>query len=225
MNVQFDDNAIPEYFRNVRSEVAPLLPTGATRVLEIGCGAGGTLAWLKERWPTAHTIGVDGFEEVRGILSLRADEVIIRNLDSPLPDLGMFDLILALDVLEHLRDPARVAAQLAGMLAPNGSLIISVPNIAHHSALLPLVFRRHFRYADQGILDRTHLRFFTEDSVLRLVRDAGLTATDGVMTGFGTKQLLFDRATLGAFGHYLAWQYIVRAERGDEQPFRWRKAG
>ena len=212
------------YFSYVRREIEPLLPAHAARVLEIGCGAGSTLAWLKQRWPDATTTGVDGSDSVRTMLAANADVAVIHDLEVPLPDLGSFDLILALDVLEHLRDPAGVLASLVARLAPGGSVIVSVPNVANYSVVLPLLFRRRFDYVDAGILDRTHLRFFTESSALGLMHMAGLGVVDGVITGFqGRRNRTLDRASLGLFRHHFAMQYIMRGERGADARFQWRR--
>jgi trans-aconitate methyltransferase len=218
-------STVSDYFRNVRAEIEPLLPSEPKQILEVGCGMAGTLDWLKQRWPDARTVGVDGLEAARSEIAARADVAIIHDLNQPLPDLGKFDLILALDVLEHLRDSDAALGGLTSMLAPGGVIIVSVPNIAHHSALLPLLMRRQFRYTDQGILDRTHIRFFTEESILQLVSKAGLTPTAGIITGFTPKSRLLDRVTFGALRHNLAWQYIVRAERATPQVFKWQMAG
>ena len=216
---------VSQYFRNVRAEIEPLLPEAPARILEVGCGIGGTLNWLKQRWPDAETVGVDGFEAVHGELSKHVDVALIHDLDKPLPNLGKFDLILALDILEHLRDPDLTFRSLSEMMAPDGVIIVSVPNIAHHSALVPLLLKRQFRYTDQGILDRTHIRFFTEENVLQLVSQAGLASVAGLMTGFSPKSMLLNRLTLGVLRHNLAWQYIVRVERGPSCTFNWQIVG
>ena len=167
-------------------------------------------------------LGVDSHAPLAPVIRARTAEAVIHDLDTPLPDLGTFDLILALDVLEHLRAPNRVLADLAQRLTPGGVCIISLPNMASYQILCPLLFRRQFQYADAGPMDRTHLRWFTEDSTLNLLHDAGLGARAGVMTGFTAgRRRLASAISLGLIDHYLAVQYIVRAERGGHVPFRW----
>ena len=83
-----------------------------------------------------------------------------------------YDVILCADVLEHLRDPWALAHRLAGLLAPGGRLLLSVPNAAYLGLLVDLL-RGRFRYRDEGLLDRTHLRFFTLDSLRELLEQAG----------------------------------------------------
>ena len=103
------------------------------------------------------------------------DEVVCADLDGPLPDLhGPFDVIVFADVLEHLRDPLAAIRRILPALQREGTVWISVPNVAHLHVRLGLLFGR-FEYADRGILDRTHLRFFTKRSLRRFVADAGLS--------------------------------------------------
>jgi SAM-dependent methyltransferase len=210
------------YFEHSRTEIAGLLPASPRRILEIGCGAGATLAWLKTRFPDAYTVGVDGYPPVLDTLTTRADLALIHDLEAPLPDLGGFDLILALDVLEHLRQPEQVLQHLTRILNTDGRIIVSVPNVAHHSVLRDLVLRRRFEYQDDGILDRTHLRFYTESSAIGLMNAAGLQVINGAVNGLaGPKTTLINRVTLGMFKHYFVKQYIMAGERDGQQRPAW----
>ena len=104
----------------------------------------------------------------------RCHDVIIADLDEAAPRLeGVFDAIVYGDVLEHLADPLPVLVALNRSLAPGGRVIVSVPNVAHLWVRLSLLLGR-WEYADRGILDRTHVRFFTRRSFARLLGDAGL---------------------------------------------------
>src|SRR5206468_5252051 len=102
------------------------------------------------------------------------ERMIAATLDREIPRLeAPFDAIVYADVLEHLTDPLRVISDLDRHLAPDGFVIVSVPNIAHLYIRLLLLFGR-FDYIDRGILDRTHLRFFTARSLRDFIADAGL---------------------------------------------------
>ena len=83
-----------------------------------------------------------------------------------------FDVVLFGDVLEHLVEPGAVLVKVARVLAPGGYVVASVPNIAHGSVRLALL-RGEFRYSESGLLDRSHLRFFTRETLADLFRDAG----------------------------------------------------
>jgi len=102
------------------------------------------------------------------------ERMITLNLDREIPvGEGPFDVIVYGDVLEHLVDPLRILVELDRSLAPGGFVVISVPNIAHLWIRLLLLFGR-FDYLDRGILDHSHLRFFTERSLRAMLADAGL---------------------------------------------------
>lgn len=208
------------YFRWSRREIAPLLPAEAPRrILEIGCSSGATLAWLKGRYPQAETVGLEGFASMLEQVSQNADRAVIHDLEQPLPaDLGRFDLILALDVLEHLRDPADVLKRLVPLLESGGRVIVSVPNLSHHSVVRDLIFRRRFAYQEAGIMDRTHLRWFTESSAVGLMNGAGLTVVAGVVNGWNKRRSkLVNTATAGLFKHFFAEQYIMAGVTGMGQ--------
>jgi SAM-dependent methyltransferase len=157
-----------------------------------------------------------GAGELRAKLAANVDEAIIHDLNEDPPDVGAPDLILFLDVLEHLVDPAAVLSRFASRLAPGGAVIVSVPNVAHPSVVLPLAIRGQWTYADAGILDRTHLRFFTHKTAMELVESGGFHVDAGLYSGMhGPKARLFDRLTLGRFRPRMAKQFIMRGVRGE----------
>lgn len=89
----------------------------------------------------------------------------------------LFDFILCADVLEHLRDPGAVLKRTADLLKEDGSVLLSMPNVAHDSVVYGLLQNR-FEYTEVGLLDRTHLRFYTYPSLVRLCLDAGYTPVE-----------------------------------------------
>ena len=108
----------------------------------------------------------------------RCKEVVVADLEAAPPLLdGPFDAIVYGDVLEHLSDPRAALVALDRTLAPGGVVIVSVPNVAHLWMRLSLLLGR-FDYADRGILDRTHLRFFTRRSFVTFLREAGLAVDE-----------------------------------------------
>lgn len=112
----------------------------------------------------------------------RCHEVIVADLEQAPPQLqGTFDAIVYGDVLEHLQDPLPVIVALNRALGLDGRVIVSVPNVAHLWVRLSLLFGR-WEYADRGILDRTHLRFFTARSFGTLLHDAGLDVDEMIAT-------------------------------------------
>jgi 2-polyprenyl-3-methyl-5-hydroxy-6-metoxy-1,4-benzoquinol methylase len=215
-----------EYYRWVRLGIEPLLPKQCTRILEVGAGAGATLKWLKTFYPTAETTAVEINPALRNELKRNVDVPIIGSVDQVISQLETYDLILLLDVLEHLPDPTESLRKLAKLLNPEGQVIVSVPNIAHLSVSVPLLFQRRFDYQDAGILDRTHLKFFVEDTAVKLLNDANLKVTKGLISGIqGRKAKLLDFLTLGLLRHHAAKQYIMLGQLSDrgfvQQKIKW----
>jgi 2-polyprenyl-3-methyl-5-hydroxy-6-metoxy-1,4-benzoquinol methylase len=148
---------------------------GAERsVLDLGCGEGAVAAELKLNGN--RVTGVDllpaasnshAFEDYFSADLEEGIEPVIEALQGK-----RFDRVLLLDVLEHLSHPERLLQQCRQVLAPQGELIISVPNVAHLSIRLLLLLGR-FEYTQRGILDRTHLCFFTRKTARCLVRENG----------------------------------------------------
>lgn len=204
----------PGYFANARDiEVVPLLSGAVDRALELGCGEGATLARMKERrlvrWAAGVEIAPDAAERARTHL----DHVITGNIES-VPDRELpdeLDLVLCLDVLEHLIDPWSVVRRLAARLRPGGAIIACIPNIRHLGTLGPLLLNGRFDYASSGTLDRGHLRFFTRASARALFEQAGLAVTRIEAPVIG-KSALLDMLTLGFVRDLCAYRFLIRAE-------------
>jgi len=145
---------------------------GGRRVLDVGAADG----FLAERL-TACGWQVTALERDPALADAargKCREVVVVDLDRDSPPLdGPFDAALYGDVLEHLSDPLAVMRRLNSLLAPGALVIVSVPNVAHLWVRLSLLFGR-FEYADRGILDGTHLRFFTRRTFLDFLDRTGL---------------------------------------------------
>jgi 2-polyprenyl-3-methyl-5-hydroxy-6-metoxy-1,4-benzoquinol methylase len=217
------DNVSGNYYHFVRKEIAPLLPRNPSTILDVGAASGATIKWLKTIFPNIEATGVELNQDMREELCRNADECVIGKIEECISQLKSYDLILLLDVLEHMNDSLSTLKQLRALLNPHGTMIVSLPNVAHLSVSVPLLLRRKFEYQDAGILDRTHLRFFTEYSAVKLLNDAGLTVKEGLMSGLdGPKSRLIDRVSLGLLRHHLTKQYIISAElaNGSQQQNR-----
>jgi 2-polyprenyl-3-methyl-5-hydroxy-6-metoxy-1,4-benzoquinol methylase len=173
------------YFGNERRDIARLLPPHAARVLEVGCGSGATLQWLKASGRCDTTVGIELFEDAAALARTRIDELHVGNAEALIDGLiggafapASFDLVLCLDVLEHLVDPWTFVAKLQNLMKPGALLVTSIPNVRHIRVLLPLLLAGRWRYENSGLLDRTHLRFFTRESALALVSPPGLRLQD-----------------------------------------------
>lgn len=202
------------YFSRPRMEIAAALPSRAERVAELGCGDGATLSWLRSLVGARYLAGIELMPEQAAVARSRPeiDSVIVGDIeqlvDDELP--GNLDLVLCLDVLEHLRDPWAVIKRLSHRLRTGGCLIASLPNLRHVSAMLPLVIG-DFRYVDSGVRDRTHLRFFTRRTAIGLVSSAGLKV-DFVSSAAAYRGRLqwLRRLVLPLGLGFLDRQYVIR---------------
>jgi SAM-dependent methyltransferase len=205
------------YFGHARQDILPLVPRFAETVLEVGCGEGATLNWLRSLGRCRRTIGVELSPSAGARAAQHVDLVIRGGVEGrTLPiDPGSVDLLLLLDVLEHLVDPWNTLRSLVSLLSPGGTVVASIPNINHVSAVMPLVLRGRWDYEDEGILDRSHLRFFVRSTAEELLRSANLTITKVAMNGvaWGSKGGLFDRLTLGLCRRFFVEQYLIQATR------------
>jgi 2-polyprenyl-3-methyl-5-hydroxy-6-metoxy-1,4-benzoquinol methylase len=142
------------------------------RALDIGCSSGYLARRLVERGATV--VGIDVDEEAVQEARKICEQVLIGDVETmelPLPE-GSFDLVLAGDVIEHLRDPERFLARIRPLLRPGGRLVLTTPNVANWAVRLGLLAGR-WRYTDRGILDRTHTHFFTKKTLAETLDRAG----------------------------------------------------
>lgn len=215
------------YFANSRPELRALVPASARRALDVGCGAGALGGALRaERG--IEVAGIELFADAAAQAAERLDDVIVADLDrlEELPyDAGHFDAMICGDVLEHLRDPHRLLRVLHRYLAPGGTLVCSIPNIKHWSVLAPLLVLDRWQYTDAGLLDRTHVHFFTLTEIDAMLTETGFTARAvrpiELPTGMDLSPLLDAVARYGADreetqARLNAYQYLVVAERDDD---------
>lgn len=163
------------YYHNSRPELRALVPPHARRALDVGCGAGALGGALKlER--AIEVVGIELFAEAAALASERLDGVIQADLEQltelPYPG-GSFDVMFFGDILEHLHDPHRLLQVLRRYLAPTGSIICSIPNVKHWTVVFALLVQDRWEYEDQGLLDRTHVRFFTLEEIRRMLDETG----------------------------------------------------
>lgn len=156
-----------------RLEVTPFVPRDARRVLDVGCLAGAFGAALKSERPATTVWGIELRPDAAELAAGRLDHVIVGRFPDDVPSGERFDCVVFNDVLEHLEDPWSALRATHAFLAPGGCVVASIPNVRHYSVVASLVLRGDWRYADAGILDRSHLRFFTSDSATRLFEECG----------------------------------------------------
>ena len=166
-----------DYYGFQRPEVQRLVSRRARSVLDVGCAQGAVGAGIKRR-QGASVWGVEPTPQAAAAAARVLDHVVqapIEEALAQLPERG-FDSIILADVLEHLVDPGQVLKALSEKLAPAGEIIVTLPNVRHWSVVQGLL-EGSWEYQEAGILDRTHLRFFTRQSALALFERAGFAAT------------------------------------------------
>ena len=209
------------YFATARLEVLPYLPRRVERLLDIGCGAGATVAAIKAK--TNSVVWAGGVEIVEDQAKRAADGICDRvwsiDIERDMFEAGIpaatLDLVLCLDVLEHLVDPWRVVERLTNLLRPGGRLIVSVPNIRNWKFVKNLLLKGDFNYRDSGLLDRTHLRFFVRATAEALASTGGLTMIENValpVLKTGETRWLLNKMLFGGLEDILAKQWLIVAE-------------
>lgn len=165
----------PEYFKGQRPDVANLVPQGCVRVLDVGCGYGGLGRNLRARG-VAQVFGVEINPDAASELTGTYADYWIGDVEQVNLPTGIeaFDCIVFADVLEHLHDPWSTLARYLQWLKPGGYVVASIPNVRNIALLYNLMLRGHWRYEDSGLLDRTHLRFFTRKEIEELFANSGL---------------------------------------------------
>jgi SAM-dependent methyltransferase len=161
------------YYDQARPEVAGLIPSHCRRVLEVGCGSGQLGRLLRGRGH--HVTGIELIPEMAERARRWLDHVVMADVESdgfPFPP-ASFDALVFADVLEHLVDPWRVLCEAVEVLADDGVVVASIPNVQNIDILRRLLSGR-WDYRERGILDFGHLRFFTLHSICSLFAQADL---------------------------------------------------
>jgi SAM-dependent methyltransferase len=206
------DSKNESYYEYYRKDILPLVPKHVGKVLEIGCGTGNTLAYLKANGYCDWVGGVELFPDAAAEAISKVDKLYegnIEEMDLPI-ELGSIDMILCLDVLEHLINPEIVIKKLHTYLTPGGIIIASIPNINHYSVTFPLFFQNKWDYQENGILDKTHLRFFVRQTAINLMSCSGLKINEVLPSLAFKKSIVLNIATFGLFESFLTWQYLIK---------------
>jgi SAM-dependent methyltransferase len=191
-------------------------------VLEVGCATGYFTKALVDQG--CKVVGMEIDPEAAALAEQWADRVVVGNADQAQTwdqvDDELFDVVTFGDVLEHLLDPLAALRQAVTKLKPTGFIVTSIPNVAHGDLRLSLL-RGSFRYSETGLLDRTHLRFFTLDSIRELLYEAGLVVVDTrrvivplFASEFGVRSDDFPEAVLDevrADSEFETYQFVMKS--------------
>jgi 2-polyprenyl-3-methyl-5-hydroxy-6-metoxy-1,4-benzoquinol methylase len=187
------------YFSSERQEILSFVPARRTRVLEVGCGEGrfvGALTGVQESWgiePSSAAIVAKDL--LTRVLQCGFDEG-----EAHLPH-RYFDLVICNDVIEHLPDYSSFLSRITKYIAPGGMMIGSIPNVRFYKNMLEYLLEKDWAYVDFGVLDRTHLAFFTPKSFRRALQEHG----------FKVVRLKGINADIRYSNSPRAWVYLITA--------------
>ena len=189
------------YFQNQRSVMLKYIPKDATRILEVGCGEGEFCRTLKrsdrEIW------GVEMNSDAAKKAVINCSRVLVGDINSIYDQLPVnyFDVIVFNDVLEHIYAPWDTIQLIKSLISPTGVVVTSIPNFRYVSNLITeILFEGEFKYKlEGGILDDTHIRFFTSKSICRMFREQGyeVLINEGINPCKSWKEKLFINLTFG----------------------------
>lgn len=163
------------------------MPDNVNKILDVGCGAGEFGHALKSQRPV-EVWGVELSHEAAKEAQTKLDKVIVGSIEAgplSLPEL-YFDCIVFNDVLEHLVDPWAILVGIKAFMQPDCRVVASIPNVRYYDNIKQLIKYKQWKYNDEGILDKTHLRFFTNESIKDLFDMCGYKIIS--MKGIGETQ-------------------------------------
>lgn len=162
------------YFAQSRSEMVGFIPAHTQTILEIGCGGGEFMKHLRQT-RKVHAVAIEPHKEAAEQARNHFDTVIEADVAAGLNKLKneRFDCVVVNDVLEHLVAPWETLVAIRKLLSPHGVAVASIPNVRYFPVLRALALNGRWDYADYGVLDRTHLRFFTQSSIREMFETSG----------------------------------------------------
>jgi 2-polyprenyl-3-methyl-5-hydroxy-6-metoxy-1,4-benzoquinol methylase len=197
-----------------RTELASFLPKDAKTFLDVGCGRGGFAPTIRSVAPKAFITGIEVLPEQAAEAIDVMDEVIVGEIPAALDQFGgrSFDCIILNDILEHLVDPWATLTRFKELSHPGTMIISSIPNVQFLQVTLNLLLRGRWDYADAGILDRTHLRFFTRKSIEEMFVqcDFRVESIQGINSQFGRRWLARSLMRLMRDGRWLQFAVVAR---------------
>jgi SAM-dependent methyltransferase len=218
----------PDYYLETRPDIQAVIDARGKRILDVGCAAG-ELGHALRQAGAIEVVGIEQSAEAASLAKQKLDHVFVgdaQDLALPPEDAG-FDYIIFADVLEHTADPWSALASFKRYLKDDGRVVASIPNIRFYSIIVRLIFNR-WGYRDSGILDSTHLRFFTLPTIKEMFEGAGFR-----LERVERKYRLFeDQSRIGRAGalasrlfcrfvaplmwrHFFTFQYLVIAKKAE----------
>jgi 2-polyprenyl-3-methyl-5-hydroxy-6-metoxy-1,4-benzoquinol methylase len=210
------------YFKQDRPEMQRFVPARRGRVLEVGCSEGrfsSSLPGVDETWGIEPSAAA---EEARSRLT-RVFNATFDEVETELPP-AYFDVVICNDVIEHMPDHVGFLRKIKKHIAPGGMIVGSIPNVRYYRVMLQFLLEKDWHYTDSGVLDRTHMAFFTEKSLkrtlgrtgFRVIQSTGINSPTSFSGSLRDKVYLttayaISGLTLGYFSDVLQMQFAFQA--------------
>lgn len=229
-----DSTYAGDYHSYFNPDLLNLFAHAPRKLLDIGCASGALCAEMKRRQPKTQTIGIEPNKRAAELARNRVDQVFTGTFEEV--DLvaegighGSIDSVVAADVLEHMYDPWRTMVNLKPFLTKDAQIIISIPNSRHVNLIVRLADGGMWTYEDRGLLDITHIRFFTLMEFANLLQQTGyrieqvahfidpalqeffVAAKKGPEINLRVGRLAFERLTVQDLTELCTWQFFIRA--------------
>jgi len=204
------------YYHNDRGELLKFIPLKTKSILDIGCGAG-NFAYKAKKLTGAYTTGIEINKTSAKEAVKKIDKVYVGNIEKIIKKLpnNKYDVIFFNDVLEHLIYPNIVLNVIKTKLKKTGIIICSLPNIRNFKTLIEIIINKDFQYKSDGVLDKTHLRFYTKKSMVRMIEEAGykILTIEGLCKSKNFILQIVNILFLNYFDDSKYTQYIIKAKQ------------
>lgn len=202
------------YYNIEKSRLVPFFPDGPNIILDIGCASGRLGKKLRDLNKASELIGIEIFPLAADEAAKYYNKVYRNDIESLiLPYKEYFDFVICGDILEHLRDPWTLLDRIHEWLKPNGLLISSIPNIRYWRIIKDLLVYGKWDYVEAGILDNTHLRFFTRNTFQKMQEKANFEIIHNEMIIYGKKQNFLNMITFSVLEEFLGSQVLTISKK------------
>ena len=210
-----ENNSKFKNYNENRSEILKYIPSGIKRMLDVGCSSGNFSALVKSQM-SVEIWGIEIDAVAAENAKKHLDKVIVGDIKQNMNQLpsSYFDCIVFNDILEHLYDPGDILIGMKRYLLKEGVIVASIPNFREIVNLYNLLIKEDLEYKEWGILDRTHLRFFTKKSIRRMFEESGFTIIkiEGINANLGWKMKLLNILTFGLIKDTQYLQFLIIAK-------------
>jgi|Deesub1362A_J573_1020465.scaffolds.fasta_scaffold00004_249 2-polyprenyl-3-methyl-5-hydroxy-6-metoxy-1,4-benzoquinol methylase len=203
------------YYTFVNESLLPLIPERPNIVMDIGCATGRLGQKLLQAGNASELYGVEIFEPAANEAKKIYKRVHVGDIEEMKLDYkNYFDVVVCGDILEHLKEPSKVVSEIYSWLVKGGLIVCSVPNVRYWRIWRDLIFKGKWEYTIEGIMDHTHLRFFTLSSFRKMLIETSFEIEyQGLRIANGLKQRAFNRLTFGLFEEFFGIQMLFRGRK------------